>query len=353
MSKMSLKQRMYTALPLLIWFLLLVMPFISVPRHIPAADHERFLKFIVGSNLLLLGIFYIHTYLLYRLLERKQIVVYLLALTGLLAIYCCYDFILRPPPPNPMTLGLPGNVPQLPFDPGPPGGHRLFMPVLSLFIVLLCSFCYRILMQNALRKELMNERERIHLRTELNFLRSQINPHFLFNTLNNLTSLARINSRLLEPAIVDLSQLMRYMLYDSDDSKVPLSSEIAYLQSYIGLQQLRFGNELVIKTNFDVDQQACEVDPMLFIPLVENAFKYGTEQEGNNIIIISLNVHNNKLSFKVTNYFHETAIQHQPGTGIGLKNLRRRLAILYPDKHHFNSFAEGDKYTAELTIALS
>src|ERR1700749_39736 len=124
------------------------------------------------------------------------------------------------------------------------------------------------------REELL--KENTHLRTELSFLRSQINPHFLFNILNSLTSLARKKSDQLEPSIISLSQLMRYMLYDSSDNKVPLAKEMEYLESYINLQKLRFGADLKVDVTFSINNDDCLVEPMLFIPMVENAFKYGT-----------------------------------------------------------------------------
>lgn len=230
-----------------------------------------------------------------------------------------------------------------------------FMAILSLLITILCSFCYRVITDHTAREKLLQERETVHLRTELNFLRSQINPHFLFNTLNNLTSLARKKSDMLEPAIINLSQLMRYMLYESNDNKVSLKNEINYLNSYINLQLLRFGNELTVSTKFNGNYEACQIDPMLLIPLVENAFKYGTNVSDHNLISITLDVSDDGkiLHFKLLNYFNEMDETAHEKTGIGLKNIQRRLDILYPNKHSFKTAGIGGLYTTELTIDLS
>ncbi len=338
MNKIVLKPWMYNIIPLLVWFLLLILPFISIPVNISEADHYHFLIHISISNSLLLGIFYLHTYFIYPRLKQKGLLWYLLGVMLLLSVYGLFEYFFKLQPPH--------N-----FGPPPPGDFR---HLLSPVIALLCSFCYRIILNDAAREQLLKDRETVHLQTELSFLRSQVNPHFLFNTLNNLTSLARKRSGLLEPAIVNLSQLMRYMLYESDDNKVPLTQEVGYLKNYIDLQLLRFGKEVTVKTNLRETYYHCEIDPMLLIPLVENAFKYGTDRVDNNLILINLDLtdNGNQLHFKVVNYFLGRLSENE-GTGIGLKNIQRRLDILYPGKHSFKSFSVGDMHTSEMTISFS
>jgi LytS/YehU family sensor histidine kinase len=238
----------------------------------------------------------------------------------------------------------------LPMGRGPGG----FITVLSPLIVLLCSYCYRIILDNNIRLENVKERETVHLRTELSFLRSQINPHFLFNVLNNLTLLARKKSALMEPAIVNLSQLMRYMLYESDENKVSLNKEVAYLKSYIELQRLRFGKEVTINTDMDGDYSSFYIGPMLLISLVENAFKHGTDISNRTTICITLKVSDQqKLYFSVINDIAQSANQYDENSGIGIKNLNRRLYILYPGKHTLKVINYGLIFTAELSIDLS
>src|SRR5690606_33933785 len=134
------------------------------------------------------------------------------------------------------------------------------------FVFFAISIVYRKILDTIHRERLQKEERAEQLATELKFLRSQINPHFLFNTLTNLVSLARKKSELLEPALIQLSDLMRYMLYDTQGKRVPLSKEITYLRNYIGLQQLRFGEHIdvsiAIELSPDVEQQSL-IEPML------------------------------------------------------------------------------------------
>ena len=362
MTKLTLRSWFYNLIPALIWFLLLILPFINPPANIPEVMRHRFLTNVLITNTLLLLLFYIHTYLLYPLLKRKGWLIYLLSLCGILTCYWLYWWFFRGMSMRPPHLQLNNgmrirpdvfNEQRPPY--GPPMGRRPvgFMAVLSPSIVLLCSYCYRIILDNNIRLANVKERETVHLRTELSFLRSQINPHFLFNVLNNLTLLARKKSELIEPAIINLSQLMRYMLYESDENKVPLNKEVAYLKSYIELQRLRFGKEVTINADMDGDYSTFFIGPMLLISLVENAFKHGTDTLNSTTISITLKVSNQyKLCFSVINDIVQSANQSDESTGIGIKNLKRRLDILYPCNHTLNVINDGLIFSAELSIDI-
>ncbi|MEO7213498.1 histidine kinase [Mucilaginibacter sp.] len=367
MNKPRYKPWVYNLLPVLVWFLLLVLPFVSSPPNMPEWMRHHFITNIVTSNIILLILFYIHTYLLYPLLQKRGWPLYLTSLTALLACYWVYWWLFRGTPPRPPGGSFPQNwkdsIPNRPGDTNPGRrsfgpqmgrGPGIFMPILSPFIALLCSFCYRIILDNNARQQALKERETVHLRTELSFLRSQINPHFLFNVLNNLTSLARKKSDQVEPAIMNLSHLMRYMLYESDDNRVLLDKEIAYLNSYIELQLLRFGSELKVKADMAGDYSAYHIGPMLLIALVENAFKHGTDTLGQTTIHIALKIPagERKLYFSIVNEIQQQENPPRPSGGIGLKNVKRRLYILYPGKHQLTTTNTGTLFSAELTIEL-
>jgi hypothetical protein len=167
--------------------------------------------------------------------------------------------------------------------------------------------------------------------SELSFLRSQINPHFLFNSLNNIYSLVYHESDQALAAIAGLSDLLRYMLYDAAE-KVPLQKEMDYIEKYIGLQQLRFDHKIKVNIKLEGDLQATSIPPLLLIPFVENAFKHGDWDKGGLDIYL-------RNSAKAT-YFHCTnrigLHGKDPGGGIGLENVKRRLSLLYPGKHVFS-----------------
>ena len=241
-----------------------------------------------------------------------------------------------------------------PFRPGGREGNQYWF-LLSPMVAVLLSVCYRIIIDNRSKQQLLKERETQHLKSELTFLRSQISPHFMFNVLNNLVALARKKSDSLEPAIVSLSQLMRYMLYESDDSRVTLGKEVEYIKSFISLQMLRFRD--TVKTNVEVqgDIDFFTIEPMLMIPFVENAFKHGTGMLDVAHIDIKLSVNEatRLMHFSVTNDVGPGDDSKDGSSGIGIANVRRRLAILYPDKHELSISNTPDKFTVDLSIYLA
>lgn len=186
---------------------------------------------------------------------------------------------------------------------------------------------------------------------ELQFLKNQTNPHFLFNTLNNLYALARKQSEKTPEAILQLSKFMRFVLYDTNKPTISLEEEVQMIGNYISLEKLRFGER--VKVNFDKpnDLRSYRISPLILLPLVENAFKHGaSEMEETGFINISLNVANGLLRLKVVNSVN--ANSHESGQGIGLTNLKRQLDLQYPE-HQLSSSIENDTYTATLVLNLT
>jgi hypothetical protein len=313
---------------------------------------------VVTSNFLLLCLFYIHTYAVYPLIN-KNIGWYLLALIAMLGAYWFLRTEMRhmlySHPVGPVGERPHMSNPHGRHGPAPFGGGRDFIPIFSAVIVLLCSFCYRLVLDNRERQQLLKEKETINLKSELTFLRSQISPHFIFNVLNNLVSLARKKSDDLEPAIVNLSQFMRYMLYESDDNRVFLSKEVEYLQSYINLQKLRFGSNVKVSMDISGNPDVYTIEPMLMIPFVENAFKHGTGMIDDPVITITLSIDETTrlMRFTVINTISALDVSKDNNSGIGISNVRRRLAILYPGTHELHITNEDNLFTAELSLYLS
>ena len=190
--------------------------------------------------------------------------------------------------------------------------------------------------------------------SELALLRSQINPHFLFNTLNNIYSLVYSKSQEAPSAIMRLSSIMRYMLYDSNAEKVPLSKEIEYITSFIDLQKLRTHQENFVIFNINGSIQNRNIEPMLLIPFVENAFKHGSKK-ASPAITLSLNILPSQIFFSVTNPMREeNTVWDNPSNGnhggFGLENIKRRLNLLYPNKHTLTISKENNLYQVELLL---
>ena len=197
-----------------------------------------------------------------------------------------------------------------------------------------------------LKDELIKERQA----SEIALLRSQVNPHFLFNTLNNIYSLVYNKSDEAPEAVMKLSSIMRYMLYDSNTDFVALHKEIEYLNSFIELQQLRIRQKGFVEINVNGSMDNRTIAPMLLIPFVENAFKHGNKNHEPGIII-DLNLKTDRMVFLVTNFVkpNDQRSSEEAG-GFGLENIKRRLGLLYPDKHDLKLNLKGDIFKVELTI---
>lgn len=200
------------------------------------------------------------------------------------------------------------------------------------------------------QQEIQRENETERLKSELSFLRSQISPHFMFNLMNSLVSLNRKKSNLVEPVLLKMADLLRYMLYEKDDKQISLDNEIKYLSNYIDLQKVRFGDyvniEFDIKTNFGNKN----IEPMLLIPFVENAFKHGVGMIEQPFIKIQLETTENQLLFRVTNKCADKKEIKDAASGIGLNNVKRRLELLYPKQYILNVSDENNQYTTDLKL---
>ncbi len=195
------------------------------------------------------------------------------------------------------------------------------------------------------------ETARKKLLTELQFLKSQINPHFLFNTLNNIYGLARKKSDDTAEVVMKLSKLLRFMLYETSHPSIKIEDELKVVKDYIELEQLRYGSRLEISYHEDIDKQDQQITPLILIPFVENAFKYGlSETRFKSHIHISTKLKNQRLTFSIENSKSET--EGRPGEKIGLKNVKRQLELLYPE-HDLQIQATPDVFKVYLTINLA
>lgn len=203
-------------------------------------------------------------------------------------------------------------------------------------------------------QQLQQELEQAKLRAELSALKHQINPHFLFNILNGLYGLAFRNDD--EPTaegIAKLSQMMRYLLYESNDAKVPLDQEIAYLENYIDLQKLRLNEATQVHFEVEGETVGRQIVPMILIPFVENAFKHGISSLRPADIHIALRLTGKALTFHVDNPVQRLeGSPAGPAGGIGLQNVRKRLDLLYPGAYQLEAGATHGRYTVNLTLAL-
>jgi LytS/YehU family sensor histidine kinase len=205
-------------------------------------------------------------------------------------------------------------------------------------------------------KQLTQEMEQDKVTSELSFLKAQINPHFFFNTLNNIYALTQVNADVAGKAIHQLSRMMRYLLYDTQQKQTMLSQEIAFVKDYISLMQLRLTD--VVNVNIDTPRSLQDVPlaPMIFLPFVENAFKHGVSATQQSHIDIVIWQHNKMLDLTVKNsIINDNSISLDTSSGIGLVNTRRRLDLLYRGKYKLDiiELNANNEYIVHLTIDLS
>ncbi|MEL6651494.1 MAG: histidine kinase [Bacteroidota bacterium] len=316
---------------------------------------------------LLMNVFIFYSYQFYwfpRYLETASIRAYwgvnLSYLLGIALIKSVLDYgfttwILAFSEGGEIILGLDMQSQQLPDGEEPYSFLTwFFLNLISTTVILLVVNAYSFIrdwwQNRRARQQLENEK----LRMELAALKNQINPHFLFNILNGLYALALKNED--EPTangIEKLSGMMRYVLYESNDTFVSLTKEIEYIQNYIELQKLRVNRQVSIILEIEGKVKEQLVAPMLFIPFIENAFKYGISAAKASEIVILISLEESQLQFQVENPIHHTTNSDHIGyQGIGLENVKKRLQLLYPNRHQISIDTTNQRFVVCLSLDL-
>lgn len=332
--KLFNRENFAVTIHIIIWVLLLTIPTIIFWNQTTNGLTQGFYFF---STLYNIGIFYFSAFFLYpRLLTKKYWWLYILSVIALIPL----SFRLKV-----FLLNLNGNF-HLTFQ----NIRVIFFGVLPFIIA---SIIFRLVSDRIKSAKLEKEANEERMATELKFLRSQVSPHFLFNMMTNMVSLARQKSELLEPSLIKLSELLRYMLYDSGEERIRVDKEIENLENYLALQHLRFGDDVLVESKIDNDCAECFVEPMLLIPFIENAFKHGIGLVKNPFIKIDLSVNQTHLDFKTINNYNDANLSKDKNSGIGLANVNNRLQLLYPGKHRLDIIDTDNIFTVHLKLTLS
>jgi hypothetical protein len=293
----------------------------------------------------MIGAFYAnYFFFIPRLYFKKKILYFIFAQLACFALIALVlSFIHFRPPHAP----LPDQA--LPRFPGPPRPtifselrHHLFLYLAVVFVSLTLKI--------SLRWQIA-EREKVN--AELSYLKAQINPHFLFNTLNSIYSLAIMKSDNTADTIVKLSEIMRYILTDATHSFVNLNKELHQIDNYIALQRVRLGNTVTINYTAPTEASDQKIAPLILIHFIENAFKYGVNPDENSLISVNIKTDENKLIFKVSNNKVSSIANEELSSGTGIANSRSRLQLLYPGKHLLTIADNKESYSVELILILS
>ncbi|NJK95051.1 MAG: histidine kinase [Bacteroidales bacterium] len=224
----------------------------------------------------------------------------------------------------------------------------------SCFLFLAIGTSIRVTEQWYQNEKLRKEMENQKLTAELSFLKSQINPHFFFNTLNSIYSLAISKSDKTPEAIIKLSELMRFIIYESEKDKVPLRREVEYIQNYVELQKLRVMSNIIVRFWVEGDTNDKKIEPLLLLPFIENAFKHGIDSTKECTINIALKVTKNDLWLIVENPVVKPSMkQVKDPEGIGLSNSKKRLELIYGSNSNLNIINTGDVFKVELNIIFN
>lgn len=291
---------------------------------------------------------YFHLYFLVpRLLNKRYLIVYLLSAGVCVTLYSYSNHFLLSHLPE---SWLPANTTMKAFIERIKPNYDILEGV--IVIILTYSLKYTLIAFITQTELLKLQKEKLEL--ELNALKSQVNPHFLFNTLNNLYSLTLKNSEKSSEVVLKLSDIMRYVLYQSNEYKVPLQKELEFIQNYVALQKIRYTESYIIgfKINGYINGQL--VAPLLLIDFIENAFKHGLDRRFNDgEVQIAITVDKNEFDFQVKNSKgHAEDGSINKTNGIGLNNIKRRLELMYPGNYSLNIKDDNENFEVNLKLQL-
>lgn len=336
--KLILKNRIQIIVHISIWILLYGFAFYPVLNNAQPIPSDIFPKLVV----IIILFYFNYFYLVPAFLLKKSVFVYLfVSLVLLLASVVVLNHFFEPKPPD--------NIFFEPAHRRDFGYAPIFPSFISFGIPYVISAILRMYVEWKRNENLRLSVEKENIKSELQFLKAQLNPHFLFNTLNTIYALSVKKSPDTSEAIVDLSELMRYMLYEADKDLVPLNKELDYIKSYIQLQRLRLSDSENVSLKITGEDRGRAVPPLLFISFIENAFKYGTDYKGKTYVKITLAVTDESIYLNVKN---KIGIFREPSkdSGIGLENIRNQLELIYPGLHKLEVENDGENYEVSLTI---
>ncbi len=230
---------------------------------------------------------------------------------------------------------------------------KVFYAIVDIYSIAAVAAVIKLLKQWFNTEQLNNSLKQEKLAAELKFLKAQIHPHFLFNTLNNLYALTLKKSSKAPEVVLKLSDLLDYMLYECNVHSVSLEKEIKLLENYIALEKIRYGDDLKVDFNIEGNISNFQISPMLLLPMVDNAFKHGVSREiYKKWVNINLQIKDNILEFSITNSKDSKKVndKNSYAEGIGLKNVMRRLELVYKNKHQLKIDDKGESFEVALLI---
>lgn len=330
----------------LIWASAMLLP--AAATWLISGDSNRFaMNFWPTFYMLLpISLVYLVNYfvLVPKLLFRKQVVWFIVLNILLVALLNAPNFYPRGEIPEPIRQHLQRRdilafrIPTI-----------ITAGFFQLVFIFLAIGVRSIIRSNDIQYQLQEEKRKAS-EAELTWLKHQLNPHFLFNTLNNISSLTQIDPDKAQESIGELSDTLRYALYDTDTDKVPLAGEVAFMNNYIHLMQLRCNELTEVTTDWNLPAGDVKIAPLLFISPIENAFKHGVNARMKSFVHIGLHPDGKDLVFTCENSLFEKSGEDHIGSGIGVENLKRRLELIYPESYSYKHDEKDGAYHVRIVL---
>ena len=331
---------------LMVWMVIILVPVLNskMLEEVHVSLENILIAWLKIAPYLL--IFIIHNSLIApRLLLRKHryvwyLVVNLLTITAVFSLVAIYEKY-APYDTEPYILNGKASFTDL----------AIYWNILLGFFMTGLNMGIKLLYRSLRDEQQMEELKRQNLQAEMDYLRYQINPHFFMNTLNNIHALVDIDTGKAKSTIVELSKLMRYVLYEASNKTILLSREVQFLKNYIALMSLRYTNKVSIQMDFPAEVPEVQIPPLLFVSFVENAFKHGVSYRSESFIHVLIQLdEGNRLSFRCSNSNNGSADEQHHG--IGLENIRKRLRLLFGNDYTLSITEEEHKFDVLLIIPL-
>jgi len=336
---------------LVFWACFLMLPFLFFPfdRGQSAFQSTRFVELYIFSILFMVAFFYINSgVLIPKLLGKRKALIYFLCILGAFLLYLTVFYQI--------WVHAPETIAGFNRHRGRPRGWRWFYffrlgPIVLFLLAFTFSSVSKLIARWFYAEKIKEEVSKQQLQTELSLLRSQVNPHFLFNTLNSIYALTVSGSEKASDAVMKLSGIMRYTLEESQSEYVPLQNEVNFINNYLELQRIRSTEKVQIIFKVDTVSEHIKIAPLLLIPFIENAFKFGVSARQNTRIEVGIRVRGNQLVFTCVNDLLPK-VNVPEGTGTGIVNVRRRLDLLYKKNYQLQITTADQKYRVHLELDI-
>ncbi|MBB4035237.1 hypothetical protein GGR21_001126 [Dysgonomonas hofstadii] len=349
---------------IIIWAIILIVPVYLISRE-GTIDYKPYLNYVLQIGVFVILFYANYLYLIDKFFFNKKFLLYILINIGLIVVSVIIRYYISESM-RPIPMDMPGmdiRIDDMNMEGRPPKfeGHRrpvgppFFMRMIFDYVSIIFVIGLSVAIKTTARwyRDSINleQAKTVQLEADLRNLKSQLNPHFLFNTLNNIYSLIAVNQDRAQEAIHRLSNLLRYVMYDNNEKFVPMDKELEFTRNYIDLMKLRLSPEVKLNVTIDGNGSRDLIASLMFMTLIENAFKHGINSGKDSFINISILVDSGKgVLCTVENSTFEKEKNMESRTGIGLTNLSKRLELLYPDKYEFVTEKRIDSFFALLRI---